>query len=150
MSHPLISNHADRLPRNEYGQPILADCGADDLWPYLTEKETLMPTIPGTIPGTRRARQTGEQVAVFLDTAAPARRYAGREPDFYDEGRAWWIGPEAVVSVPADRVPRFAEYVASRGMAPAGSPAGFTVTTFEGQVREGSLADLALVVRTCR
>lgn len=106
-----MSDFVSRLPRTEFGAPILSDYGQDDLSRYRDDVAvaTLEP-----VRGTR----VGTLVAIEFDLDAPAkkRRTAPgdtlREPDFIEDGQAYWIGEDGVVGVDLALLHRFADHLA--------------------------------------
>lgn len=47
---------------------------------------------------------TATAIVALLDPNAPAKvRPVPREADFYEDGRAFWLSPDAVVSIEAER-----------------------------------------------
>ena len=115
IDNPTISNHVDRLPRTEFGAPILDDYGQDDLARYnvdLTEhidRDLRLSQQIDDLLGRQTAHKREQQllVAVFdpKAPAKPSRRSLyedwaveiSRQPDSWEDGQAWWIGEHGVV-----------------------------------------------------
>lgn len=87
----------------EFGQIVLMDRDTVDLWWNQRECLDDAPVVGG---GRIHALIAG------IDEFAPANwvheddSFTGslREPDFYDDGKAFWLTPEAVVSIDIDRI----------------------------------------------
>jgi hypothetical protein len=85
----------------DFGQVVLMDRDTPDLWWNQRECIDDAPVV-----GTGRIHA----LVVDLDAFAPARwvheSFPGslREPDFYDDGKAFWLTPDAIVSIDVLRI----------------------------------------------
>lgn len=106
-----MSDFVSRLPRTEFGAPILSDYGQDDLSRYRDDVAvaTLEPV---------HATRVGTVVAIEFDLDAPAKQFRAapgatlREPDFIEDGRAYWIGADGVVDANLALLERFERHLA--------------------------------------
>lgn len=133
----------------QFGQTLIAsDYGADDLWRYRDD----LPVDTGLAlarTDNTRPEEANMQMIALLDEEAPAKvtRYQTREPDFFEDGRAYWIGADGVVSVRIEDLRAFRIYVASRCMAPIGRTIeGWSVVMHAEDAEHG----LNTLIDTCR
>lgn len=119
-----MSTYLTRLPQSPFGAPILDDYGQDDLSGEIFDADVALRTdevvhtreVVNDLLGmttTARKREPHVLVAEF-DTKAPARPRRGalyeewsvaisRQPDFWDDGKAWWIGEHGAVGYNGER-----------------------------------------------
>lgn len=110
-----MSDFVSRMPANAFGQPILPDYRVDDYSGAWSDDVLVVEPVHGYRPS------TVEVVAVEFDLTAPAKRQVEddwgnplvtlREPDMFDEGRAWWFGPDGVVDVNLRHLGRFLRHL---------------------------------------
>lgn len=97
-----------RLPRNEMGQTILDDRDTNESWWSMRDDQ----------------EQDVRVVLAGIDTSGPARTLeldgpdqSVREPDLYDDGRAYWFLTDGVVSVEAGSEARVSEVAKAERLA---------------------------------
>lgn len=97
--------------RTEFGLPVLPDMESTEDW--WSQHEGARLDSPASIePGSIVL------IAAAIDAAAPAwciEKFSGslREPDFFDDGHAFWLTPDAVVYVDATRIDQVQGILAS-------------------------------------
>lgn len=104
-SHIDSTLHFNKHHVTEFGMPVLDDIDTNDIW-WAQREGVWLELLDEPIPGHIHA------LVADLDALAPARwvreddSFTGslREPDFYDEGKAYWLTPDAVVAVDVDRI----------------------------------------------
>lgn len=104
-SHVDTILHFNKHNTTEFGLPVLDDIETNDMWWARREGVHLEPMLT-TMPGERVTA-----LVAVLDPEEPAS--SRREPDFCEDGLAFWLTPDAVVSVDVTRIHEVESILAS-------------------------------------
>jgi hypothetical protein len=96
MNHATMTTQVTRLPRNDFGMPLLGDAPTNEDW--WSQRDDAPDTRLEPI---KVCAGTLNFDATLLDLKMPK---GIREPDLYDDGKAVWLTADAVVSMDMDQV----------------------------------------------